>query len=126
MTYIASRPARVLIALSLMCAGACTVFSTDVKNPNAVEEGALGDPASASILAIGLTNGVTRAFTSVYGPYAVASDELSWSGSRENWGFLDEGDVSRPDNEYTDAAYPFMSEARWDSKYVVEKLEGFD
>ena len=127
MSYISSLPAaRVLVTLSLICAGACTVFSTDVKNPNAVEEGALGDPAGASILAIGLTNGVTRAFTSVYGPYAVASDELSWSGSRENWGFLDEGDVSRPDNEYTDAAYPFMSEARWDATYVIDKLEGFD
>ena len=30
--------------------------------------------------------------TSVYGPYSVASDELTWVGSRENWGLLDNGD----------------------------------
>ena len=80
-------PARVFITASLVLAGACSVFSTDVKNPNAVEEGALDDPAGASILAIGLVNGVTRAFTSIYGAYSIASDELTWSGSRENWGF---------------------------------------
>ena len=117
---------HILVALSVIAVAACSVFDTEVKNPNAVEEGALGDPASASILAIGLTNGVTRAFTSVYGPYAVASDELTWSGSRENWGALDEGDVSKPDNEYTDAAYPFISEARWNANYVIDKLETFD
>jgi starch-binding outer membrane protein, SusD/RagB family len=119
-------PSRAVRLIALVLVSACTVFDTDVRNPNAVEEGALDDPASASILAVGLANGLTRAFTSVYGPYSVASDELTWSGSRENWGFLDEGDVSRPDNEYTDAAYPFMSEARWNSNYVIEKLEGFD
>ena len=27
----------------------CTIFDTEVKNPNAVEEGALGDPASAVV-----------------------------------------------------------------------------
>ena len=122
---LSPRPARAL-AIVVLLTGACSVFDTDVKNPNAVEEGALGDPASAAILSIGLTNGVTRAFTSVYGPYSVASDELTWSGSRENWGFLDEGDVSRPDNEYTDAAYPFMAEARWNANYVIDKLEAFD
>ncbi len=120
------RSMRGLIALALTLVGACSVFETDVKNPNAVEEDALSDSVSASILSVGLANGVTRAFTSVYGPISIASDELTWSGSRENWGFLDEGDVSRPDNEYTDAAYPFMSEARWNSTYVIDKLAGWD
>ncbi|MGQ0640117.1 MAG: RagB/SusD family nutrient uptake outer membrane protein [Gemmatimonadaceae bacterium] len=47
-------------------------------------------------------------------------------GSRENWGLLDAGDVSDPVNEYTDAAYPFMSEVRWTSGYTIAKLEEFD
>ena len=64
--------------------------------------------------------------TSVYGPYSVASDELTWVGSRENWGLLDNGDVSDPLNEYNDAAYPFASEARWLSNYTIDRLEGFD
>lgn len=127
MTPILSRRTpRAMVLVALTMVSACTIFDTDIKNPNAVEEGALTDPASASILAIGLTNGLTRAFSSVYGPYAVASDELTWVGSRENWGFLDDGDVSRPDNEYTDAAYPFLSEVRWNANYVIDKLETYE
>jgi hypothetical protein len=125
-----SRVAGVATALSrlalLVVVAACTIFDTEVKNPNAVEEGALNDPASAAILATGLNSAVARAFSSVYGPYAVASDELTWVGSRENWGLLDGGDVSDPVNEYTDAAYPYMSEVRWLSKYTIDKLEAFD
>lgn len=105
---------------------ACSVFDTDISNPNAVSEDALGDPASAPPLVNGLAGSVTRALTGVYGPYAVASDELTWVGSRENWGFLDAGDVSNPVNEYTDTAYPFVSEARWLSNYTIAKLEAFD
>lgn len=115
--------ARLTIAAGL---AACSIFDTDVKNPNAVEEGALDDAASASILATGLNSALSRAFSSVYGPYSVTSDELTWVGSRENWGLLDAGDVSDPVNEYTDAAYPFMSEVRWLSGYTMEKLESFD
>jgi hypothetical protein len=114
-----------IVALASFLA-ACTVFDTKIENPNAVEEGALGDPASAATQANGLGAAVTRALTSVYGPYAVASDELTWVGSREHWGQLDVGDVSDPQNEYTNAAYPLMSEIRWLSDYTIARLEGFD
>jgi len=130
MTSNLSRVARLtnrLGTLTLITASAaCSIFDTEVKNPNAVEEGALNDPASATILSNGLNSAVTRAFTSVYGPYSVASDELTWVGSREYWGLLDGGDLSDPVNEYTNAAYPYMSEVRWLSAYTVEKLERFD
>ena len=110
----------------LLAAPACTLFDTNVTNPNAIEESALGDPASAPTLANGLNAAVTRMITSVYGPYSVASDELTWVGSRENWGFLDTGDVSDPLNEYNDAAYPFASEARWLANYTIDRLQSFD
>src|SRR5215207_10117383 len=86
-------------AIMLLAAPACTIFDTNVKNPNAIEESALVDPGSAPTLANGLNAAVTRMITSVYGPYSVASDELTWVGSRENWGLLDAGDVSDPLNE---------------------------
>jgi len=122
------RAARTAIAATalLIAAPACSVFDTNVTNPNAIEEAALGDPASAPTLANGLNSAVTRMITSVYGPYSVASDELTWVGSRENWGLLDNGDVSDPLNEYNDAAYPFASEARWLANYTIDRLEGFD
>ena len=119
----AARGALAMLGVTL---GACSIFDTDVKNPTAVEESALGDPASAAILANGLGASVTRALTSVYGPYSVASDELTWVGSREHWGQLDAGDISDPQNEYTNAAYPFTSEMRWLSDYTIARLEGFD
>ena len=118
--------ARAAAAVLGLAVAGCTIFDTNVQNPNAVEEGALADPASAATQANGLGGAVTRALTSIYGPYAVASDELSWVGSREHWGQLDVGDVSDPQNEYTNAAYPLMSEVRWLSDYVIARLEGFD
>src|SRR5215216_1403332 len=117
--------ARIAVAAAVMLLGAsaCSMFDTDVKNPNAIEEAALGDPASAPTLANGLNSAMTRMITSAYGPYSMASDELTWVGSRENWGALDVGDVSDPINEYNDAAYPLVSEARWLSNYTIDRLE---
>jgi hypothetical protein len=105
---------------------ACGLFETNISNPNAIEESALGDPASAPTQANGLNSAVTRMITSMYGPASVASDELTWVGSREYWGKLDAGDVSDPRNEYADAAYVLASEARWLSNYTINRLEGFD
>lgn len=115
-----------LTALTALALAGCSMFDTDITNPNAVSEDALGDPASAPPLVNGLAASVTRAFTGVFGPYSVASDELTWVGSREHWGLLDAGDVSSPLNEYTDTAYPFLSEARWLAGYTIGKLVAFD
>jgi hypothetical protein len=115
-----------LAGVAFLLASACSAFDTDISNPNAVSEDALGDPASAPPLVNGLAGSVTRAITGIYGPYSVASDELTWVGSREYWGKLDAGDLSDPINEYTDTAYPFVSEARWLSNYTITKLEAFD
>src|SRR5215470_3527815 len=120
------RVARVVTtAGALLVLSSCSMFDTNISNPNAIEESALGDPASAPTLANGLNAAVTRMITSVYGPYSVASDELTWVGSRENWGKIDAGDVSDPTNEYNDAAYPLSSQARWLSNYTIDRLEGF-
>ena len=110
----------------LLAVPACSLFDTNVTNPNAAEETTLDDPTSAVALANGLNSAVTRMITSVYGPYAVASDELTWVGSRENWGFLDTGDLSDPINEYNDAAYPLASEARWLANYTITHLLRFE
>jgi hypothetical protein len=117
--------ARAAVAAALVALSACSMFDTNVSNPNAIDESALGDPASAPTLANGLNATVTRMITSVYGPYSVASDELTWVGSRENWGKIDVGLVSDPTNEYNDAAYPLASQARWLSNYTIDRLEGF-
>jgi len=124
MPRLVSRVAA-LGAAALFLLASCSMFDTNISNPNAIDESALADPASAPTLANGLNATVTRMITSVYGPYSVASDELTWVGSRENWGKIDAGDVSDPTNEYNDAAYPLASQARWLANYTIQRLEGF-
>jgi hypothetical protein len=117
---------RIIGAVLALGAAGCSLFDTDVTNPNAVSEDALDAASSAPPLVNGLAASVARAMTGINGPYAVGSDELQWSGSREHWGLLDAGDVSWPLNEYIDTGFPYVSEARWLSNYTIEKLEGFD
>lgn len=122
------RVPRMMMAIAAVAAlaGGCdSLFETDVSNPNAVIEDALGDPAGATTLVNGAGASVTRALTAIYGPYHVATDELTWVGSREFWKNLDDGDVSDPVNEYTDGAYPFVSEARWATNYAINRVTGF-
>ena len=114
------RTARAFTAAMIATvAASCSIFDTDVTNPNAVSEDALDVASSAPPLVNGLAGSVTRALTGIYGPYSVGSDELTWVGSREHWGLLDAGDVSWPLNEYIDTAFRFFSEARWISIYTI-------
>src|SRR2546426_6762768 len=116
----------VLLAPAGALVAACSLFDTEITNPNAVSEEALADAASAPPLVNGLQASVTRALTGVWGPYSVASDEVTWVGSRNDWGKLDAGDVSDPVNEHTDGSYPLVSQARWFADYTIEKLEALD
>src|SRR5262245_1917229 len=123
---IRSRARALAATIVVLVVAGCSVFDTNISNPNAVTEDSLTKAASAPPLVNGLAGSVTRALTGVYGPYSVASDELTWVGSREDWGKLDAGDISLSTNEYIDTAYPFVSEARWLSNYTITKLEEFD
>lgn len=114
------------LAAVLTPLGCANPFETDVDNPNAVVEDALNNAAGATTLVNGLGASVTRALTAIYGPYHAATDELTWVGSREFWKNLDDGDVADPVNEYTDGAYPFVSEARWTANYTLPKIIAFD
>ena len=101
--------------------GACNAFETDVKNPNAITEDALGGSSIAANLANGLGASLTRAQSAVLGPNGVVSDELTWVGSREAYRQLDEGAVTDPRNEYTNEnGFPFVAEARWYADFVTE------
>jgi len=105
----------------------CTVFSTEVKNPNAVTEDAIAEAAAAATsLVTGLYGAVNAAGNQLVGTSGAASDELMWVGSREYWNLLDVGDLGDPLNEYTDGQYPYVSQARWMADYTIPKLEGYD
>jgi len=117
--------ARVMVASATVTLGACNLFDTEINNPNAVVEEALSDPAGGTTLVNGLGASLIRAHNQVVGTVGAVSDELTWSGSREYWKLLDEGDIADPVNEYVDGQYPYVSEARWMADYTVTKLEGF-
>jgi hypothetical protein len=117
---------RVLLVAGAAAVSACGLFETDVSNPNAVVEAALEDPAGATTLVNGLAASVTRAHNQIAGTVGAVSDELTWSGSREFWNLLDQGDISDPVNEYTDGQYPYLSEARWMADYLAPKLEAWN
>jgi hypothetical protein len=115
------------VVLGTMALASCTVFSTEVKNPNAVTEDAIATAAAAATsLVNGLYGAVNAAGNQITGTSGAAADELTWVGSREYWNLLDVGDIGDPLNEYTDGQYPFVSQARWMTNYVLPKLEGYD
>src|SRR5512134_2330811 len=108
------RAGRMVVVLSAtLFAGACGLL--DVTNPNNVVEDALANPGAATALANGAGATVTRALTAILSPYGAVTDELTYVGSRDAYGYADRGEVSDPFNEFADAAFPEMGEARWTS-----------
>ena len=97
----------------------------DVDNPNEAIEDDLSNPAAASAMANGLEASVTRAMGYVLTVYCTASDELTWVGSRDAFQQLDFGNTTNPFNEFTDAAFPYVGEARWLADSFIERLETF-
>jgi hypothetical protein len=105
----------------------CSVFSTEVNNPNAVTEDAIATQSAAALsLVTGLYGAVNAAGNQLTGTSGAAADELTWVGSREYWNLLDVGDLGDPLNEYTDGQFPYVSQARWMANYVIPKLEAYD
>lgn len=121
----AGRAGRVLALVSVaVVAGACGIL--DVKNPNAVVEDALSNPGAATAIANGAGATVTRALGAILAPYGAVTDELTYVGSRDAYGYADRGEISDPFNEFSDAAFPEMGEARWTTARAVDRLTAFD
>ncbi len=105
--------------------GACSGV-LDVDNPNNVVDDALNNPTATASIVNGAGATVIRAFNSVLAPYGAATDELTWSGSRDGFKQLDDGGVSDPFNEYVDAATFQVSEARYTTDEAIQRLLGFE
>ena len=101
----------------------------DVDNPNSLVEDQLQTPRSTPAMANGAEAAVARALGAVLAPYSTATDELTWIGSRDAWNQLDIGRIGvgteAQANEFSDAAYPYVAEARWMTNEFIGLMEGF-
>jgi hypothetical protein len=97
----------------------------DVNNPNNVLEENLDDPAAAAAIANGVLSTASNAISYCLAPYTVVTDEAIWIGSRDAWNQLDKGNVGDFSNEFTDAAWPFITEARYTADNAIARLEAF-
>src|SRR5207247_4664119 len=102
-----------LTAVGLMlCVTACSGL-LDVYNLKRKTAYEIHNPRSAAALLSGVHSSVSRAINAVTLVEATASDELDWVGSRDAWRALDFGNLSDPFNEFTEAAFPHVAQARW-------------
>jgi hypothetical protein len=101
---------------------ACDIL--DVENPNNLVEEDILVPTAASAVVNGALAATMRGIETMSLPYMVASDEVQWIGSRDAWGALDNGDLTDPNNEFTDAAFPDLAQARWMADRAVTVVQG--
>ncbi|MBA3560376.1 MAG: RagB/SusD family nutrient uptake outer membrane protein [Gemmatimonadaceae bacterium] len=97
----------------------------EVSNPNNVSEEALVNPAAAAPLVNGLVASTTRAIAAILTSYSTASDELIWVGSRDAYNQLDLGGVGDPSNEFVDASFFYVAEARYLANNAIDRLVAF-
>jgi hypothetical protein len=97
----------------------------DAANPNNLVEEQLDDFRAFGPMVNGLEATVVRAYGNILAPYSTASDEMIWTGSRDAWQQLNFGNIADPLNEFTDAAFPFVGEARWWGDEVISRGEAF-
>src|SRR5262245_47194916 len=100
---------------------ACDIL--DVSNPNSVKEEDLTKISAAAALVNGAVAADWRATANVWLGYLMATDEIVWIGSRDAWGQLDQGFIANPANEFTNAAYPLLGQARWMADRAASQLD---
>ena len=115
----------VLTTAALVTLAGCSDL-IDVENPNNIAEESLENPQSATQQANGVLASTSRMLAAVTTPYATATDELDWIGSRDAWNDLETGAISIFTNEFTDVAFPWVGEARFLGDATIARLERFD
>lgn len=116
-------PVAVALATTVALVGCSDLFQVD--NPNQLTQEDATNPAAAPAMVNGTQSTTYRAYGEIMGVHSTAADELRFTGSRDAWLSLSQGSVSDPNNEFTDAAFPFVAEARWMADETVTRLEQF-
>ena len=125
-THHASAAGRFVPALCAVAALTGCSSLLDVKNPNNVNASDLDNPAAGFAIANGALSALAYGWGAILTEYATATDELTWTGSRDGFRELDVGILTNATNEFTDAAFPYVGRARWMADFAIKKLSGFD
>jgi len=104
---LTNRASRLLGVALVIALAACSSL-LDVKNPNSVTEGDLNTPKSAANQANGALASLARAWGQILTPYSMATDDLTWTGSRDACHSMAQGTISEPTNEFVDAAFFYV------------------
>lgn len=110
-----------LITISSLLFAGC---SLEANNPNSLGEDQL-DIRAFSPMVNGLEGVLVRAYGNILAPYSVVSDEMIWIGSRDAWQQLNYGNVDNINNEFVDAAFFYVAEARYWADDVISRGEVF-
>jgi hypothetical protein len=123
MTTTRNRSTSLVAALALgLVLPACDIL--EVNNPNSLTEESIDAPAAAAALVNGAVAANWRGVANVWLGYLMATDEIVWIGSRDAWGQLDQGFLSNAANEFSDAAFPLITQARWVADRAAATLDG--
>lgn len=113
------------LVLAVAVAAAACSNPLDVDNPNNLIE----DDVSTSAAVPATVNGALATTANMLGEvnaiYATATDEVRWIGSRDAWNSLSLGNFDDPGNEFSDAAFPDVGEARYMVDRAVDMAEEF-
>jgi len=106
-----------LLTLSL------TACDFDVVNPGVITEDALEKPEAIDMITNGFIADVEAAFEDLVFHTGLASDELTFSGTRSWLFYMSNGDMRTTDGEYT---YDDAAKAVWTTVQGIERLTGLE
>ena len=112
------------VVLTFAVMGFLNSCSLEADNPNNLLEEGL-NVLAFNPMVNGLEGVLTRAYGNILAPYSVGSDEMIWIGSRDAWQQLNFGNLDNPNNEFTDAAFFYVGEARYWADDVIKRGEEF-
>ncbi|HKJ03487.1 MAG TPA: hypothetical protein VJ997_13560, partial [Longimicrobiales bacterium] len=112
---IGSGVAFMLLALSL------TACDLTVVNPGVITEGALEKPEAIPTITNGFIADVEAAFDDLVLHTALASDEMTFSGTRSWLFYMSNGDMRTTDGEYT---FDNAAKAAWTTVAGIDRLTG--
>ena len=126
LTYTSRRRPRwgaSLLVLGLLVGVAGCDSLLQVKDPTSISGEDILKISAANGMVNGALSGVARGYGNILAAYTTATDEMQWTGSRDDYRNLDLGNTGDPFNEFTDAQFTSLAQGRWMADEAIRILE---